>query len=207
MKNTESTVFLVDDDQAVRDALVLLMETAQFNAESFDSAEAFLDACDPDRPGCLVLDVRMPGMSGIKLQEELAARGIVIPIIFLTGHADVSMSAQAFRSGAIDFMEKPFDENILLERIQEAIRLDQSNRKALDKQANAESRLASLTPREDEIMWLIVAGKANKEIAAELDLSHRTVESHRGRIMEKTGARSLPDLVELTRASRGSRQD
>jgi FixJ family two-component response regulator len=119
MKNTESTVFLVDDDQAVRDALVLLLETAQFNAESFDSAEAFLDACDPDRPGCLLLDVRMPGMSGIKLQEELAARGIVIPIIFLTGHADVSMSVQAFRSGAIDFMEKPFDENILLERIQE----------------------------------------------------------------------------------------
>ena len=207
MKNTESTVFLVDDDQAVRDALVLLLETAQFNAESFDSAEAFLDACDPDRPGCLLLDVRMPGMSGIKLQEELAARGIVIPIIFLTGHADVSMSAQAFRSGAIDFMEKPFDENILLERIQEAIRLDQSNREALDKQANAESRLASLTRREDEIMWLIVAGRANKQIAAELDLSHRTVESHRGRIMEKTGAHSLPDLVKLARASRGSRQD
>jgi two-component system response regulator FixJ len=203
----ESTVFLVDDDQAVRDALVLLMETEHLNTESFDSAEAFLDACDPDRPGCLVLDVRMPGMSGIKLQEELAARGIVIPIIFLTGHADVSMSAQAFRSGAIDFMEKPFEENVLLERIQEAIRLDQSNRKALDKQVKAESRLASLTPREVEIMWLIVAGKANKEIAAELDLSHRTVESHRGRIMEKTGARSLPDLVELTRASRGSRQD
>ena len=207
MKNTESTVFLVDDDQAVRDALVLLLETAQFNAESFDSAEAFLDACDPDRPGCLLLDVRMPGMSGIKLQEELAARGVVIPIIFLTGHADVSMSVQAFRSGAIDFMEKPFDENILLERIQEAIRLDQSNREALDKQANAESRLASLTRREDEIMWLIVAGRANKQIAAELDLSHRTVESHRGRIMEKTGAHSLPDLVKLARASRGSRQD
>ena len=183
------------------------MGTAQFNTESFDSAEAFLDVCDPDRPGCLVLDVRMPGMSGIKLQEELAARGIVIPIIFLTGHADVSMSAQAFRSGAVDFMEKPFEENILLERIQEAIRLDQSNRKALDKQANAESRLASLTPRENEILWLIVAGKANKEIAAELDLSHRTVESHRGRIIEKTGARSLPDLVELARASRDSRQD
>ena len=207
MKNTESTVFLVDDDQAVRDALVLLMETAQFNTESFDSAEAFLDVCDPDRPGCLVLDIRMPGMSGIKLQEELAARGIIIPVIFLTGHGNISMSAQAFRSGAVDFMEKPFEENILLERIQEAIRLDQSKRKALEKQAKAESRLASLTPREVEILWLIVAGKANKEIAAELDLSHRTVESHRGRIIEKTGARSLPDLVELARASRGPRQD
>lgn len=207
MKNTEYTVFLVDDDHAVRDALVLLMETAQFNTESFDSAEAFLDVCDPDRPGCLVLDIRMPGMSGIKLQEELAARGIIIPVIFLTGHGNISMSAQAFRSGAVDFMEKPFDENILLERIQEAIRLDQSNRKALDKQANADSRLASLTPRECEVMWLIVAGKANKEIAAELDLSHRTVESHRGHIIEKTGARSLPDLVKLARASRGSRQD
>ena len=207
MKNTESTIFLVDDDEAVRDALELLMETAQFNTESFDSAEAFLDACDPDRPGCLVLDIRMPGMSGIKLQEELAARGIIIPIIFLSGHGTVPMSAQAFRSGAIDFMEKPFEENILLERIQEAIRFDQSNREALGKQEKAQSRLASLTPREDEIMWLIVAGKANKEIAAELDLSHRTVESHRGRIMEKTGAHSLPELVELARASKGFRQD
>jgi FixJ family two-component response regulator len=113
------------------------------------------------------------------------------------------MSAQAFRSGAIDFMEKPFDESLLLERIHEAIRHDQANRDALTRQANAETRLATLTPREQEVMWLVVAGKANKEIAAGLNLSHRTVESHRGRIMEKTGANSLADLIELARASRG----
>ncbi|MEN8106689.1 MAG: response regulator [Pseudomonadota bacterium] len=200
----EPTVFLVDDDQAVRDALELLLETAQLRTESFDTAEAFLDACDPDRPGCLVLDIRMPGMSGIKLQGALVARGIITPVIFLTGHGNVSMSAQAFRSGAVDFMEKPFEEGMLLERIHEAIRLDQSNREALAKQANANALLASLTPREREVMGLVVAGKANKEIAKELDLSHRTVETHRRWIMTKTGARSLADLIELTRASRGS---
>ena len=202
--DTEPTVFLVDDDQAVRDALELLMETAQLRTESFDTAEAFIDAGDPDRPGCLVLDIRMPGMSGIRLQEALVARGIIIPVIFLTGHGNVPMSAQAFRSGAVDFMEKPFDESMLLERIHEAIQLDQSNRKARTRQANADVRLASLTPREREVMWLVVAGKANKEIAAELDFSHRTVEIHRGRIMEKTGARSLADLIEIARASSGS---
>jgi len=203
--DTTPTVFLVDDDQAVRGALELLMETAQLRAESFASAEDFLSVCDPNRTGCLVLDIRMPGMSGIKLQDELVARGIILPVIFLTGHGNVPMSARAFRSGAIDFMEKPFDESMLLERIHEAIRHDQSNRDALTRQANAETRLTTLTPREQEVMWLVVAGKANKEIAAELDLSHRTVETHRGRIMEKTGANSLADLIELARASRGDR--
>jgi FixJ family two-component response regulator len=201
--DTTPTVFLVDDDQAVRGALELLMETAQLRAEIFASAEDFLSVCDPSRPGCLVLDIRMPGMSGIKLQDELVARGIILPVIFLTGHGNVPMSARAFRSGAIDFMEKPFDESMLLERIYEAIRHDRSNRDALIRQAIAEARLAALTPREQEVMWLVVAGKANKEIAAELDLSHRTVETHRGHIMEKTGANSLADLIELARASRG----
>lgn len=205
--DTEPTVFLVDDDKAVRKALELLMETAQLRTESFDTAKAFLDVFDADRPGCLVLDLRMPGMSGIQLQEELLARGVNIPVIFLTGHGDVSMSAQAFRSGAVDFMEKPFDEGMLLERIHEAIQLDQSNRKALTIQTDAEARLASLTPREREVMWLVVAGKASKMIARELDLSHRTVEKHRGRVMEKTGAGSLADLIELTRVSRASEPD
>ena len=205
--DTEPTVFLVDDDQAVRDALGLLMETAQLRSESYDSAETFLDTSDPDRPGCLVLDIRMSGMSGIKLQKELITKGIILPVIFLTGHGNVPMSAQAFRDGAIDFMEKPFDEDILLERIHEAIRLDLSNRKALVRQKNADLQLASLSPRELEVMRLVIAGKANKVIAADLDLSHRTVETHRGRIMEKTGARSLANLIELARASSVFKQD
>lgn len=204
---TEPTVFLVDDDPAVRDALGLLMETAKLRTESYDSAEAFLDASDPDRPGCLVLDLRMSGMSGLKLQKVLAAEGIKLPVIFLTGHGNVPMSAQAFRDGAIDFMEKPFDEDMLLERVHEAIRLDRSNREALVRQRNADLQLAALTPRELEVMQLVVAGNANKVIAADLDLSHRTVETHRRRIMDKTGARSLADLIELARTSTVFKQD
>lgn len=200
--NNDPTVFLVDDDQAVRDALELLLETAAYRTESYPSAESFLDSCDPDRPGCLILDIRMPGMSGVRLQEALEARNIMLPVIFLTGHGTVPMSAKAFRNGAIDFMEKPFDESMLLERIEEAIRLDAANRATRARQAESAARLANLTPRECEIMLLIVAGRSNKEIAAGLDLSHRTVETHRSRIMDKTGARSLADLIELARTGR-----
>lgn len=200
--DSRPTVFLVDDDQAVRNALELLLETAGLRTESFDSAEAFLAACDPARPGCLVLDIRMPGISGMRLQELLDARDIRLPIIFLTGHGNVSMSARAFRRGAVDFMEKPFDEDLLLERINEAIRRDRADRDTRNRQADAAARLASLTPRESEVLWLIVAGRTNKEIAALLDLSNRTVETHRGRIMSKTGARTLADLIALTQQSR-----
>lgn len=202
--DTRPTVFLVDDDAAVRNALELLLETARLRTESFDSAESFLEACAPDRPGCLVLDIRMPGISGMRLQEMLASRHISLPIIFLTGHGNVSMSAQAFRRGAIDFLEKPCDENLLLERIQEAIRKDSDNRALLAIRRAAEARLAALTPREREVLWLVVAGRANKEIATALNLSNRTVETHRGRIMEKTRARSLADLIELTRQSQAT---
>lgn len=202
MQDSRPTVFLVDDDAAVRNALELLMETAQLRTESFSSAEDFLAACDAKRPGCLVLDIRMPGISGMRLQEMLAARNLILPVIFLTGHGNVAMSAQAFRRGAVDFMEKPFDVNLLLERIQEAIARDRTNREALARQADAEARLSPLTPREREVLRLVVAGRTNKEIAAELNLSNRTVETHRGRIMEKTRARSLADLIELTRQSR-----
>ena len=202
MMDAAPTVFLVDDDQAVRDALELLLETAGLRTESYPSAETFLDNSDPDRPGCLVLDIRMPGMSGMNLQKALAVRDITLPIIFLTGHGTVPMSATAFRRGAVDFMEKPFDEDLLLERIHEAIGRDQANRDALARRAHAEARVASLTPREREVMWLIVDGRSNKEIAARLDLSHRTVETHRARIMDKTGMGSLADLIELARISR-----
>ena len=201
MTDTEPTVFLVDDDHAVRDALELLLDAASFKTASFENARAFLDAYTHNQAGCLVLDIRMPDMSGMELQDALAARGISLPIIFLTGHGNVPMSARAFRSGAIDFMEKPFDESALLERIREAIQLDLSNRETTARRNNARVRLTTLTQREQQVMLLVVAGKVNKEIATELNLSHRTVEIHRGRVMEKTGASSLTRLIELAVAS------
>jgi two-component system response regulator FixJ len=201
MRANEPTVFLVDDDDAVRDALELLLDSAGFRTAAYPSAAAFLEHYDPRRPGCLVLDIRMPAMSGMELQEALAEKSVAIPIIFLSGHGNVSMSAKAFRTGAVDFLEKPFDENVLLQRIQEAIRLDQSSRDAVARRIGANTRLAALTPRELEVMLLIVTGHANKDIATKLDLSTRTIETHRGRIMEKTGAHSLADLIELALAS------
>jgi len=199
--NTEPTVFLVDDDHAVRDALELLLEAASFKTASFENAMAFLDAYTQNQAGCLVLDIRMPDMSGMELQDALTAKGITLPIIFLTGHGNVPMSARAFRTGAVDFMEKPFDESVLLERIGEAIQLDRTNRETVAKRENARARLTTLTPREQQVMLLVVTGKVNKEIAAELNLSHRTVEIHRGRVMEKTGTPSLTRLIELAVAS------
>ena len=201
MTDTGATVFLVDDDHAVRDALELLLESASFKTASFENARAFLDAYTQDEAGCLVLDIRMPDMSGMELQDALVAKGITLPIIFLTGHGNVSMSAKAFRTGAVDFMEKPFDENALLERIREAIQLDRTNRETSARRENARAQLSTLTQREHQVMLLVVAGKVNKEIAAELNLSHRTVEIHRGRVMEKTGVRSLTKLIELAIAS------
>jgi two-component system response regulator FixJ len=197
MSTDEATVFLVDDDDAVRDALGLLLDSVGLRTASYPSAAAFLEQYDPGCPGCLVLDIRMPAMSGMELQAALAEKSVNIPIIFLSGHGNVSMSAKAFRSGAVDFLEKPFDENVLLERIHEAIRLDRSNRKSNARRADACARLATLTRREHEVMLLIVTGHANKEIATKLDLSTRTVETHRGRIMEKTGAQSLTELMAI----------
>ena len=197
MSKNEATVFLVDDDDAVRDALELLLDSVGLRTAAYPSAAAFLAHYDPGRPGCLVLDIRMPAMSGMELQAALAEKSVNIPIIFLSGHGNVSMSAKAFRSGAVDFLEKPFDENVLLERIHEAIRLDRSNRESTARRAAALTRLASLTRREHEVMLLIVTGHANKEIATKLDLSTRTVETHRGRIMEKTAAQSLTELMAI----------
>ncbi|MDX2456216.1 MAG: response regulator [Gammaproteobacteria bacterium] len=201
MTDTEPTVFLVDDDHAVRDALELLLESASVKTASFENATAFLDAYTQHQVGCLVLDIRMPDMSGMELQDVLTGKGITLPIIFLTGHGNVPMSARAFRTGAVDFMEKPFDESALLERIREAILLDRKNRETAARREHARARLTTLSPREQQVMLLVVAGKVNKEIAAELNLSHRTVEIHRGRVMEKTGTQSLTRLIELAVAS------
>ena len=205
MTADEPTVFLVDDDDAVRDSLALLLDTMGLRTVAYPSAAAFLDNYDPGHPGCLVLDIRMPSMSGMELQAALVAKSVTIPIIFLTGHGNVSMSAKAFRSGAVDFLEKPFNEQVLLRRIEEAIQLDQKNREAAAHRHTVNARMAALTPREREVMLLIVAGHSNKEIARQLELSTRTIETHRGHIMEKTGAHSLADLIALALAS-GSRE-
>lgn len=201
MTTDEPTVFLVDDDDAVRDSLALLLDTMGLRTVAYPSADAFLDNYKPSRPGCLVLDIRMPSMSGMELQAALSAKSVAIPIIFLTGHGNVSMSAKAFRSGAVDFLEKPFNEQVLLQRIEEAIRLDQTNREAVAHRHIVNARMAALTPREREVMRLIVAGHSNKEVARQLELSTRTIETHRGHIMEKTGAHSLADLIALAIAS------
>jgi len=191
----ESTVFVVDDDDAVRDGLRMLLESAGLQAQSFRSPEEFIAGYRPDRAGCLVLDIRMPGMSGLELQQRLPALGIALPVIILTGHGDVPAAVQALKSGAVDFIEKPFDAELLLERIRGALARDAESRRREAGRARCGERLARLTPREREVMKLMVAGKANKVIATELGISERTVELHRSRVMRKMQARSLPELV------------
>ncbi|MEE4379739.1 MAG: response regulator transcription factor [Candidatus Competibacteraceae bacterium] len=195
--NLQPTVFLVDDDEAVRDSFSLSLEMAGLTVVGYASAQAFLDHYESTQPGCLILDVRMPDMSGLELQEALSERKISIPIIFITGHGDVPMSVKAVKAGAVDFLEKPFKKEILLERIQEALAQDVRQRQAEADTSLVLARFAHLTPREQEVMALVIAGKSNKEIARALAISPRTVETHRARIMEKMEADSLPDLVML----------
>ena len=191
------TVFVVDDDQAVRDSLALLVHSVGLEVETFASAQAFLDAYRAERCGCLITDIRMPGMSGLELQEKLAADDIRIPVIVLTGHGDVPAAVRALKGGAVDFVEKPFNPQALLDLIQQAIARDAEIRELAAQEAQVAERVALLTPREHEVMGLVVAGKANKVIAFELDISERTVELHRGRIMKKMQARSLAELMRM----------
>lgn len=193
--NPDPVVFLVDDDAAVRDALGTLIETAGFQVEKFDCAEEFLSAYAPGRSGCLVADIRMPGMSGLDLQETLNAKGIQIPIIFITGHGDVPMSAKAFRAGAMDFIEKPVDDSQLVNRIQEALALDGKQHEEVLRKQEIWARYNRLTVREKEVMALVVESKSSKQIARELGISHRTIDTHRARIMEKMQVKSLGELI------------
>jgi FixJ family two-component response regulator len=179
----------------VRDSLTLLIESTGQTVRSFASAEAFLNNYNPEQAGCLLLDVRMPSMSGLELQSELLRREISIPIIFLSGHAGIPDSAKAFRAGAVDFLEKPFDNDILLERIEEAIKKDIASREQLHEHREIQSRLNHLTVREQEVLSLIVKGHSNKEMARMLDISNRTIEAHRASIMEKMHANSLAELM------------
>ena len=191
----DALVYLVDDEFAVRDSLTLMIESTGQAVRSFESAGAFLNNYDSKHPGCLLLDVRMPSMSGLELQSELLAKEISIPIIFISGHARIPDSAKAFRAGAVDFLEKPFDNEILLERIAEAIKKDIASREQLVEHLKIQNRLDSLTVREQEVLSLIVKGHSNKEMAKMLDISNRTIEAHRARIMEKMQAESLADLM------------
>jgi FixJ family two-component response regulator len=191
------TVFLVDDDPSYRQSLRMLLEEEGLQVDDFGSAADFLMAYRAQRPGCLVLDVRMPEMSGIELQMQLTERKIRLPIIFLTGHGDVPMSVEAMKAGAVDFIEKPFDSDMLLNSIREAIARDAQLRANRDERVKFVRRFRGLTRRESEVMKLVVSGKPNKEIASVLSVSPRTVEVHRARVMQKMGADSVPELISM----------
>jgi FixJ family two-component response regulator len=195
--NARPTIFVVDDDMAVRDALKLLLRSVGQAVETYGSAQEFLDAYSEDRPGCLVLDIRMPGMSGLELQQKLNERHSILPIIFITGHGDVPMAVEAMQAGAVDFIQKPFRDQDLIDRINQALEKDANNRAALGERNDIRKRLETLTPREREVLDLVVHGKANKVIAGDLKLSQRTVEIHRARVMEKMQASSLAHLVRM----------
>ena len=197
MQQPAPTVFVVDDDEGVRNSLRFLLKSVGLAAHAFGSASEFLATYRPSQPGCLVLDVRMPGMSGLELQEQLNLRGAVIPVIFITGHGDIPMAVEAMQQGAFDFLQKPFRDQDLIDRIQRALERDARNRAALDQHARIRERLDSLTPREREVLALMTRGKPNKIMAAELGVSQRTVEIHRARVMEKSGAASLAQLVRM----------
>ena len=193
----DPTVFIVDDDDEVRSALALLMESVGMPTETFESALVFIQQFNPQRSGCLVLDVRMKGMSGLDLQEHLSKEAIYPPIIVITGHGDVPMAVRAVKAGAIDFIEKPFNDQVLLDSIHRAIEQDAQRRGKAMQLAEIESRLERLTPREREILNQVVSGKRNKTIAFDLDISQSTVEAHRSKVMEKMQARSLSDLMRM----------
>lgn len=198
--NANATVFVIDDDAAVRDSLTILLEQDGIVVETFDSAEAFLAAGRPVRHTCAILDIRMPGLDGMQLQAELSKRGVLLPLIFLTGHGDIPLSVRAIKAGAVDFLTKPVTGTALLQSVQAA--LLESDRLSTQSEViqTAAARVASLTDREREVMALAVEGLANKEIARRLGISHRTVEIHKARLMNKTGADTLLELARIAEA-------
>ena len=199
--SNKSNVFVVDDDQAMRNSLKWLIESVGMNVETFASADAFIRNYYPGRAGCLLLDVRMPGMSGLELQEHFLEHQIRIPIIIITGHGDVPMAVRAMKAGAVDFIEKPFNDELLLESIRNALNRDAEQRHLQAQRSEIASRLAHLTSREHQVMEMVTDGRSNKEIALELNVSAKTVEAHRARVMEKMQANSLADLVKMAVAA------
>lgn len=190
------TIHLVDDDEALRDSLVWLLESSGYRVWAFDSAEAFLAAYSPEMTGCVLLDVRMPGISGLELFERLLELHCVMPVLFITGHGDVPMAVNALKKGALDFIEKPFNNQDLLARIEQCLARERIERERLRHDAETARRLDQLTQREREVLELIVAGKLNKQIADVLGISIKTVEVHRARVMEKMAVHSLAELVQ-----------
>jgi two-component system, LuxR family, response regulator FixJ len=193
----EPKVFVVDNDLATRKSLAFMLESSGLQVETFETAEEFCAACDREQPGCLVLDVRLPGMSGVALQEELESLGIELPVIIITGFADVRTAVHVLKRGAFDFLEKPLHDELLLERIQAAIAVDAKRREAQAERDRVAARLACLTAREREVFEQVVHGKANKVVAIEFGISEKTVEAHRARVMHKLGADSLAELVRI----------
>jgi two-component system response regulator FixJ len=200
MKDMPQTVFVVDDDDAVRNSLRMLLKSAGVHAEASASAQEFLSSYEVSQPGCLVLDVRMPGMSGLEMQHELNLRGATIPVIFITGHGDIPMAVEAMQHGAFDFLQKPFRDQELLDRVQRALVRDADYRARLKHTDRIRERLASLSPREREVLDLVTQGKANKMVAGDLGVSQRTVEIHRAHVMQKMEAGSLAELVRMMMA-------
>jgi FixJ family two-component response regulator len=198
VKDADAIVFVVDDDSSIRAAIKSLVSLVGLRVETFGSAQEFLRNERPDLPGCVVLDVELPGLTGLDLQRELAAHGIKLPIIFITGYGDIPMSVRAMKAGAMEFLTKPFRDQDLLDAIQQALERDRAARQHSREIAKLRERFEGLTSREREVMSLVVAGWLNKQIGFELGISEITVKIHRGRVMNKMGAQSLADLVRMT---------
>jgi FixJ family two-component response regulator len=196
-EENNAIVFIVDDDASVRDSLRWLIESVQLQVQCFATAQEFLDGYRGQQTGCVVLDVRMPGISGLDLQEELIQQGFVLPVIIITGHADVPMAVRAFKSGVFDFIEKPFNDQHLIDRIQQAIEKSRSQKVNIQRRQEARERLHKLSSREIQVLKCIVAGSSNKSMARELDISVKTVETHRANLMSKMKAGSVSELVRI----------
>jgi len=193
----QPNIFIVDDDEQVRNALTLLMQSVGLTVESYSSAQDYLNSFDDTRAGCLILDVRMPGMSGLDLQARLSAEKIYPPIIIITGHGDVPMAVKAVTAGAVDFIEKPFNNQLMLDSVHKAIELDAVQRGESSRLDEIESNYDTLTPREKEVMLCVIEGKRNKNIAFDLNISQSTVEAHRSKVMDKMSAASLSNLMRM----------
>jgi len=198
MTDQKESVYIVDDDAAVTDSLSLLLKSVGIQSQAFGSGDEFLESYKPDWAGCILLDIRMPGISGMEVQRRLVERDCTLPIIFITGHGDIPMAVEAMHRGAHDFVQKPFHDQELLDRIQVALNANREQQDEIELKRSVAERYESLTPRETEVMSAVVKGHANKVIAMDLDLSQRTVEIHRARVMEKMRVRSLAELVKLS---------